>query len=89
MNCFEHDEIIITSGNETGCCDKLKSTHQVIFPSFEIYSNPSVRIADVKRRRFPLIDRAVQKARQQIMAQEDEAIFKALDSACISGNKDI
>jgi hypothetical protein len=32
-----------------------------------------------KRRRFNVIDRAVQKARQEIMAQEDAAIFAILD----------
>ncbi len=89
MSDFDHDEVVITSGNETGSRDKVRSTQRIILPSFEIFSNPTVRIADVKRRRFPLIDRAVQKARQEIMSQEDDAIFKALDSACNSGNKDI
>lgn len=41
----------------------------------------------IGRRRFSVIDRAVQKARQDIMNQEDDAIFAALDAA--SGNKDI
>lgn len=40
---------------------------------------------DIKQRRFNLIDRSVQKARQEIMAQEDENVFKALDE---SGNKE-
>lgn len=32
------------------------------------------------RRPFPLMNRAVQKARMRIMQQEDERIFRALDS---------
>jgi hypothetical protein len=45
------------------------------------------------KRRFNVIDRAVQKARQEIMAQEDAAIFKAMDSIfdirfADSGNKE-
>jgi hypothetical protein len=32
-----------------------------------------------KRRRFPIVDRAVQKARQEIMSQEDANVFAALD----------
>ena len=40
-----------------------------------------MRIAEVKRRRFNVIDRAVQKARQEMMAQEDANIFQALDAA--------
>lgn len=54
---------------------------RITVPLFEIVSNPKVRIAEVKRRRFNLIDRAVQKARQEIMAQEDANIFAALDAA--------
>lgn len=53
----------------------------MVVPEFEVYSNPTVRIAEVKRRRFNVIDRAVQKARQEIMAQEDANVFAALDSA--------
>lgn len=54
---------------------------RVTVPEFEIVSNPTVRIAEVKRRRFNVIDRAQQKARQEIQAQEDANIFAALDYA--------
>ena len=54
---------------------------RVVVPEFEIFSNPTVRIAEVKRRRFNVIDRAVQKARQEIMAQEDANVFAALDAS--------
>lgn len=54
---------------------------RVTIPEFEIVSNPTVRIAEVKRRRFNVIDRAQQKARQEIQAQEDANIFAALDFA--------
>jgi len=54
---------------------------RVLVPEFEIVSNPTVRIAEVKRRRFNVIDRAQQKARQEIQAQEDANIFGALDYA--------
>lgn len=54
---------------------------RVVIPEFEIFANPTVRIAEVKRRRFNVIDRAVQKARQEIMAQEDANVFAALDAA--------
>lgn len=50
-------------------------------PEFELVSNPTVRIAEVKRRRFNIIDRAQQKARQELQAQEDANIFSALDFA--------
>ncbi len=54
---------------------------RVTIPEFEIVSNPTVRIAEVKRRRFNVIDRAQQKARQEIQAQEDANVFAALEFA--------
>ena len=54
---------------------------RVTIPEFEVVSNPTVRIAEVKRRRFNVIDRAQQKARQEIQAQEDANVFSALTFA--------
>jgi hypothetical protein len=54
---------------------------RVTVPTFEIVSNPTVRISEVRRRRFNVIDRAQQKARQEIQANEDANIFAALDWA--------
>lgn len=54
---------------------------RVTIPEFEVVSNPVVRIREVKMRRFNVIDRAVQKARQEIQAQEDANVFAALDFA--------
>ena len=59
---------------------------RVTIPEFEVVSNPTVRIAEVKRRRFNVIDRAQQKARQEIQAQEDANVFSALEFA---GNADL
>lgn len=52
---------------------------RVTVPEFEIVSNPVVRIREVRQRRFNVIERAVQKARQEIQANEDANIFAALD----------
>lgn len=71
---------VVISSNGTGPESRVFGD-RVTVPEFEIYSNPTVRIAEVKRRRFNVIDRAVQKARQEIMAQEDANIFAALDAA--------
>ena len=54
---------------------------RVTVPTFELFANPTVRISEVRRRRFNVLDRAVQKARQEIMAQEDANVFAALDNA--------
>jgi hypothetical protein len=39
---------------------------RVTVPTFELFANPTVRISEVRRRRFNVLDRAVQKARQEI-----------------------
>jgi len=52
---------------------------RVTVPEFEIVSNPLVRIREVRQRRFNVIERAVQKARQEIQANEDANVFAALD----------
>lgn len=54
---------------------------RITVPEFTILSNPTVRMEEVKRKRFNVIDRAVQKARQEIQAQEDSNVFAALDAA--------
>ena len=50
-------------------------------PTWIIAANPTVRIQEARRRRFNIIDRTVQKGRQEIMAQEDANVFGAIDSA--------
>lgn len=71
---------VVISSNGTGPESRVFG-ERVLVPEFEIYANPTVRIAEVKRRRFNVIDRAVQKARQEMMAQEDANVFAALDAA--------
>jgi hypothetical protein len=70
----------VISSNGTGPESRVFGD-RVVVPTFELFSNPTVRIAEVRRRRFNVIDRAVQKARQELMAQEDANLFAALDSA--------
>ncbi len=71
---------VVISSNGSGPESRVFGDRAVI-PTFELFSNPTVRINEVRRRRFNVIDRAVQKARQEIMAQEDANVFAALDSA--------
>lgn len=60
---------------------RLAFAGRVILPLFEIVENPTIRISDVKQRRFNLIDRATQKAKVEIQAAEDAAIFEIMDAA--------
>jgi hypothetical protein len=54
---------------------------RITVPEYELFSNPTVRWKEVKSRRFNVIDRAIQKASQEIQAQEDANVFAALDAA--------
>ncbi len=71
---------VVVSSNGTAPESRVFS-ERITAPEFEVVCNPTVRIHEVRRRRFNVIDRAVQKARQEIMAQEDANIFAAIDSA--------
>lgn len=88
MPTYERDidvTAVVVSSNGSGVESRVFGD-RVTVPEVELFSNPTVRIAEVKRRRFNVIDRAVQKARQEIMAQEDANGFAALDVASTANN---
>ena len=58
----------------------------VSVPTYTIAANPTVKFSEVRMRRFNVIDRAVQKARQEIQAQEDANGFAAVDAAATIEN---
>jgi len=58
---------------------------RVIFPLFEVASNPEIPLTQIKERRFDLIERAQDLARAQIQAAEDERVFAVLDSIATAG----
>ena len=58
---------------------------RVIFPLFEIASNPEIPLTQIKERRFDLIERAQDLARAQIQAAEDERVFATLDAVATAG----
>lgn len=55
----------VISSNGSAPESRVKG-ERVTIPEFEVVANPTVRIAEVRRRRFNVIDRAQQKARQEI-----------------------
>jgi hypothetical protein len=62
----------------------LKS-RRVMFPLFEIASNPEIPLTQIKERRFDLIARAQELARAQIQAAEDERVFAVMDACATAG----
>lgn len=63
----------------------ITKPRRVIFPLFEIASNPEIPLTQIKERRFDLIERAQDLARAQIQAAEDERVFAILDSVATVG----
>lgn len=63
----------------------LQKSRRVIFPLFEIASNPDIPLTQIKERRFDLIQRSQDLGKSQIQAAEDERVFAILDSIAISG----
>ena len=63
----------------------IQKPRRVIFPLFEIASNPEIPLTQIKERRFDLIERSQDLAKAQIQAAEDERVFAVLDSIAVSG----
>jgi hypothetical protein len=63
----------------------IQKPRRVIFPLFEIASNPEIPLTQVKERRFDLIERAQDLAKAQIQAEEDTRVFDVLDAVATNG----
>jgi hypothetical protein len=58
--------------------DAIQEGEEVLVPTFEIATNPSIRLSEIKARRFYIVDRAQIKAKEAIQKEEDTNIFAAL-----------
>ncbi len=63
----------------------ITKPRRVVFPLFEISSNPEIPLTQVKERRFDLIERAQDLAKAEIQAEEDTRVFEVLDAVATSG----
>jgi len=63
----------------------ITKPRRVIFPLFEIASNPEIPLTQIKERRFDLIERSQELAKAQIQAAEDERVFAVLDAIATAG----
>ncbi len=61
--------------------DQYTEGEEVLVPTFEIAVHPTVRLAEIKSRRFYIVDRAQIKAKEAIQKEEDTNIFMALIAA--------
>ena len=63
----------------------ITKSSRVIFPLFELATNPEIPLTQVKERRFDLIERAQDLAKVAIQVEEDTRTFQVLDAIAVSG----
>lgn len=61
--------------------DQITEGDEILVPTFEIAAYPTIRLAEIKARRFYIVDRAQIKAKEAIQKEEDTNIFNALHAA--------
>lgn len=61
--------------------DQIQEGEEILVPTFEIAANPTIRLSEIKARRFYIVDRAQIKAKEAIQKEEDTQIFNALLAA--------
>jgi len=58
--------------------DEITEGEEILVPTFEIATNPTIRLSEIKARRFYIVDRAQIKAKEAIQKEEDTNIFNLL-----------
>jgi len=71
----------IVVGKRGGAPDSIVEGERISVATWELLSYPQVRFSQIKERRFNLIDRAQQRAKLDLMAEEDKNIFNAVDTS--------
>lgn len=61
--------------------DQIQEGEEILVPTWEIAANPTIRLSEIKARRFYIVDRAQIKAKEAIQKEEDTQIFSALIAA--------
>lgn len=67
--------------------DMITEGEEILVPTFEIATNPTIRISEVKARRFYIVDRAQIKAKEAIQKEEDTNVFSAIEAAIPGANE--
>jgi len=76
----------VVIGEEGETPETIVKGKRILIPLFELGSNPKIPFTQIKERRFNLIDRAQDRAKQEIQSAEDELGFAALDVALTAVN---
>lgn len=67
-------------GEEGEAVMSVTKAKRVIFPLFEIASNPTIPLTQIKERRFDMVERAQDLAKAEIQKQEDDKVFAVLNA---------
>ena len=66
--------------------DMITEGEEILVPTFEIATNPTIRLSEVKARRFYIVDRAQIKAKEAIQKEGDTNIFNAIEASVPAAN---
>jgi len=61
--------------------DMYIEAEELLVPTFEIATNPSIKLNEIRARRFYIVDRAQIRAKDSIQRQEDTEAFKVISNA--------
>lgn len=61
--------------------DMLVEAEELLVPTWEIACNPTIKLQEIRARRFYIVDRAQIKAKDSIQRQEDREVFRVISNA--------
>lgn len=61
--------------------DALVEAEELIVPTIELAAHPTIRLNEIRARRFYIVDRAQVRAKDSLQRQEDVEVFKVINAA--------
>ncbi len=83
---YERDPAVVayTVSRRGAVPEAIIEGEEVLVPTQEIAVHPSIRLSEIRARRFYIVDRAQIKAKEAIQKQEDTEIFQLLTQAAVN-----
>jgi hypothetical protein len=54
---------------------------ELLIPTFEIAANPTIKLNEIRQRRYYIVDRAQVRAKDSLQRQEDTEVFRVINAA--------
>lgn len=77
ITLFKHNKVMTDSRGQIRRVLPGIKGRRVVIPTFQVFANPTIKLKDIKTRRFNLID-SIQETKNHLMGPEDSSIFEAL-----------